>query len=91
MNYYSLHHKAQKASFKEAVINGLAPDKGLYFPESITPLPAGFFKNIEYFSNEEIAFEVIKQFVGNDIPKETLQKIIEDRCFRIVSWANHGF
>ena len=78
MNYYSLHHKAPKASFKEAVINGLASDKGLYFPESITPLPAGFFKNIEYFSNEEIAFEVIKQFVGDEIPEKKLKEIITE-------------
>ena len=78
MNYYSLHHKAQKASFKEAVINGLAPDKGLYFPENITPLPTGFFKNIEYFSNEEIAFEVIKQFVGDEIPEKKLKEIIKE-------------
>ncbi len=78
MNYYSLHHKAPKASFKEAVINGLASDKGLYFPESTTPLPAGFFKNIEYFSNEEIAFEVIKQFVGNEIPEKKLKEIITE-------------
>jgi len=78
MNYYSLHHKAPKASFKEAVINGLAPDKGLYFPENITPLPAGFFKNIEYFSNEEIAFEVIKQFIGDEIPERKLKEIITE-------------
>ena len=78
MNYYSLHHKAPKASFKEAVINGLAPDKGLYFPESITPLPSGFFKNIEYFSNEEIAFEVIKQFIGNEIAEKKLKEIIKE-------------
>jgi len=78
MNYYSLHHKAPKASFKEAVINGLAPDKGLYFPENITPLPTGFFKNIEYFSNEEIAYEVIKQFVGDEIPEKKLKEIIKE-------------
>ena len=78
MNYYSLHHKASDASFKEAVINGLASDRGLYFPKEITPLPAAFIKNIDTYSNTEIAFKVIEQFVGNDIPKETLKKIIEE-------------
>ena len=43
MNFYSLNKKAPNVSFKEAVIKGLAPDKGLYFPESITPLDKGFF------------------------------------------------
>ena len=82
MKYYSLNHNAPKVSFQEAVIQGLATDKGLYFPESITPLNADFFKNIEKLSNEEIAFEAIKQFVGDEIPAETLKQIIaETLCF----------
>ncbi|MBT8377139.1 MAG: threonine synthase, partial [Bacteroidia bacterium] len=56
MNYFSLNHKAPKASFKEAVIKGLASDRGLYFPEHIEPLPTDFFDNIESLSNHDIAF-----------------------------------
>lgn len=78
MNYYSLHHKSPKVSFKDAVVNGIAPDRGLYFPENITPLSEYFFNHIEYFSNEEIAYEVIKQFVGDDIPTERLKQIIKE-------------
>ena len=78
MIYYSLNKKAANVSFKDAVIKGLAPDKGLYFPDKITPLVKGFFKNIHYFSNEEIAFEVIKQFVGNEIPETALKEIIKE-------------
>lgn len=82
MNYFSLNNNSQKVSFKEAVIRGLAPDRGLYFPENITPLSSDFINNIESFSNEEIAFEVIKPFVGKDIPEEELKKIIsETLCF----------
>jgi len=82
MNYISLTNKAPKVSFKEAVIRGLAPDKGLYFPETITPLPKDFIKNIADFSNIEIAYEVIKQFVGNEIPESALKEIIsETLCF----------
>jgi threonine synthase len=82
MKYYSLNKKAPNISFEQAVIQGLAPDKGLYFPESITPLPADFFLNIGVLSNSEIAFEVIKQFVGDEIPKSELLKIIEETlCF----------
>ena len=73
MKYYSLNHNAPKVSFQEAVIQGLASDKGLYFPESITPLPKSFFENIENLSNSVIAFEAIKQFVGDEIPAETLK------------------
>lgn len=82
MKYYSLNHNAPKVSFQEAVIQGLAADKGLYFPESITPLPQSFFNNIENLSHEEIAFEAIQQFVGDEIPAETLKQIIaETLCF----------
>jgi len=82
MNYYSLNKKALNVSFKDAVISGLAPDKGLYFPEKITPLSKYFFDQIESFSNEEIAFEVIKQFVGNEIQQTALKQIIKETlCF----------
>lgn len=76
MNYYSLNRKAPNVSFKDAVVKGLAPDKGLYFPENITPLSKDFFSQIEYFSNEEIAYEVIKQFVGDEIQETALKQII---------------
>ena len=78
MNYYSLNHKAPNVSFKDAVIKGLAPDKGLYFPENITPLPKSFFENIDTLSNTEIAFEAIKQFVTPEIPQDILKTIVED-------------
>jgi len=78
MNYYSLNHKAPNTSFKDAVIKGLAPDRGLYFPEAITPLPQSFFGNIDNLSYPEIAFEAIKQFVSPDIPENVLKTIVED-------------
>lgn len=82
MQYFSLNKNAPRVGFEEAVIQGLAPDRGLYFPESITPLPYSFFKNIENLSREEIAFEAIKQFVGDEIPENELKQIIaETLCF----------
>jgi threonine synthase len=82
MKYYSLNNKLEKISFQEAVIQGLAPDKGLYFPETITPLSASFFDEIENLSNEEIAYQVIQQFVGNEIPELELKAIIKETlCF----------
>ena len=78
MNYYSLNKKAPNTSFKDAVIKGLAPDKGLYFPESITPLPKSFWDNIDNLSHTEIAFEAIKQFVSPEIPEAVLKKIVTE-------------
>ena len=68
MRYYSLNNSAPLTSFKEAVQNGIAPDRGLYFPEEITPISEDFINNISDYSNEEIAYEVIKQFIGDEIP-----------------------
>jgi len=76
MNFYSLNKQSPEVSFKDAVIKGIAPDRGLYFPENITPLPASFFKNIEELSNQEIAFNAIHQFVSEDIPNDTLKAIL---------------
>ena len=78
MNYYSLNKKAPKSTFKNAVIKGLAPDKGLYFPEHITPLPKAFFENIDSLSYPEIAFEAIKQFISPEIPEAQLKTIVEE-------------
>jgi len=76
MKFYSLNNQHIGASFKEAVIAGIAPDKGLYFPEKITPLNTDFFETIEKLSNYEIAFKAIHQFVSDDIPDEVLKEII---------------
>ncbi|WP_435801099.1 threonine synthase [Polaribacter sp.] len=82
MNYYSLHHKSPNTTFTNAVIQGLAKDRGIYFPEKITPLSKEFIENIADYSNHEIAYEVIKQFVGAEIPTTKLKEIIaETVCF----------
>lgn len=78
MKFYSLNNSNVQASFKEAVIAGIAPDKGLYFPEEIKPLSTEFFENIDSYSNHEIAFKAIHQFVSADIPDQVLKEIIEN-------------
>lgn len=78
MKYYSLNNNAKEVSFKDAVIKGLAEDKGLYFPNEINPLSKEFIKNIDDHSNEEIAFTVIQQFVGDEIPENILIEIIAE-------------
>jgi len=64
--------------FKEAAIRGQAPDKGLYFPEQIPEVRNEVIAEIERFSNEEIAFEVICPYVGSTIPEDTLLQIVRE-------------
>lgn len=78
MNYYSLNKQAPDVTFDEAVIRGIAPDKGLYFPESIPELPADFWENIEELSHEEIACIAMKPFVGGTIDEDELREIVTD-------------
>lgn len=82
MKYYSLNKTAPSVGFQTAVIQGLAPDRGLYFPSNINPLPASFFEGIGALTHAEIAHCVIEQFVGNEIPEPVLRSIIEETlCF----------
>ncbi|MEO8711399.1 MAG: threonine synthase, partial [Parafilimonas sp.] len=78
MNYYSLNKISSTATFEEATVKGQAPDKGLYFPEYIPALSKDFITNIKSFSKEEIGFEVMKPFVGESIPDDVLQNIINE-------------
>lgn len=78
MKYFSLNHNAKDVGFLEAVQRGLAPDRGLYFPETIPTLESDFIKNLDQYSDHEIAFQAIQSFVGNDIPKADLKKIVKD-------------
>jgi threonine synthase len=76
MKYYSTRKKSQEVSFKDAVVRGLAPDGGLYFPERIDKLPEGLIGSGK--SIEELGFEVAKRFVDGEIKDEDLQKIVSE-------------
>lgn len=78
MNYYSTNKQTPATGLHEAVVRGLAPDKGLYMPEVIKRLPEEFFGRIEELSFQEIACRVADAFFGEDIPEETLKQIVCD-------------
>jgi threonine synthase len=78
MLYLSTSNNAPKADFKEATIKGQAPDKGLYFPETIPSLDKNFIDNINQYSKEEIAFKVIQPYIGDVIPKVELERIVTE-------------
>ena len=78
MKYYSTNRNSAEVSLQEAVVKGLAPDKGLYMPECIEHLPGDFFDKIDTLSFQEIAFEVAKAFFGQDIEAEVLKGIVYD-------------
>ena len=90
MKFYSLNNAETKVSFKEAVIAGIAPDRGLYFPERIIALPSSFFEDIASLSNQEIAFQAIQQFVSDDVSNEKLKEILaEISCHPLSRFFQH--
>ncbi|MGN0036459.1 MAG: threonine synthase [Bacteroidaceae bacterium] len=78
MLYYSTNQKAAPASLEEAVVKGLASDKGLFMPQSIRPLPRAFFDEIDTLSFQEIAYRVADAFFGDDVPAATLRDLVFD-------------
>ena len=78
MKYYSTNGKADRATLHEAVVKGLAGDKGLYMPEVIKRLPESFFDEIQDLSFQEVAYRVADAFFGEDVPADTLKQIVYD-------------
>ena len=78
MQYYSTNGIAPKVSLQEAVVRGLAPDKGLYMPERIPTIPQAFFNNIGEMTLQDIAFVVANTLFGDDIDSATLKEIVNE-------------
>ncbi len=78
MNYYSLNKSAPNVNFREATIKGQAPDKGLYFPETIPVIDPSVVADMERYSKEELAFTIMLPYVGDTIDKKTLYRIVSE-------------
>lgn len=76
MHYYSTNRQAPLASLQTAVVDGLAVDRGLYMPESISVLPASFFETIDQLDFQAIAYRVATAFFGDDVEPETLKELV---------------
>nr|HMU05860.1 threonine synthase [Saprospiraceae bacterium] len=72
MQLYSTNNPSLKVELKEAVMQSLAKDKGLYMPEVIPVLDKDFIDHIEDYSFQEIAFIVSKNLIGDYIPDADL-------------------
>lgn len=78
MQYYSTNGNSPKVSLQEAVVHGLAADRGLFMPEVIPTIPKAFFNNISEMSLPDIAYVVANTLFGQDIESETLKNIVKD-------------
>lgn len=78
IKFYSTNLKAEVVDFQSALLKGLAPDKGLYMPEEIptfTKEEINKFSQMEYY---EIAFNVCRKFLHDQISDVDLKAIVKD-------------
>jgi threonine synthase len=78
MKYSSLNNPAHRVSFQEAVVQGLAPDGGLFMPEQIPMLSQDFISKLPELSDAEIAFTIARQFIDETYPDEVLYQIVRE-------------
>ena len=78
MLYYSTNHTAARATLRDAVVRGLAEDRGLYMPEVIKQLPESFWDEMADLTFQEVAYRVADAFFGEDVEAEALRKIVYD-------------
>ncbi len=78
INYYSTNLKAPTVSFREALLNGQAPDRGLYMPDRIPGLATGLLKAFSGMAYPEMAFSVLKAFLKDEVPPGVLKKLVSD-------------
>ncbi|MDE6576592.1 MAG: threonine synthase [Muribaculaceae bacterium] len=78
MHYYSTTGKSPEVTLEEAVVKGLAPDRGLYMPERIPVLPEEFFRRLPEMTLPEMAAEVAQALFGEDVEPAMLKALTED-------------
>ena len=76
MNFYSTNHSAPQVSFQEAVLHGMPPDNGLYMPLSIPKIPEALLNELPHLNFQELAFEISKLWLLEDIDEKWLKKIV---------------
>ncbi len=78
MRYHSLNRQSPDVDFREATIRGQAPDKGLYFPVELPKLKESFIGQLERMNKEEMAYEVMKPYIGKTIDENALRTIVAE-------------
>ena len=78
IRYYSTNLKSEKVSFREALLQGLAPDRGLYLPDRIPTLSKDELESFSKKEYYEIAYIVASKFLKDEISSEDLLQIVKD-------------
>jgi len=78
MKYYSTKDKTHQVSLRQAVLSGMPADNGLYMPERLPQVPDKILKNCSQLTFPELAVEVARPLLGDDVPPKVLNEIINE-------------
>ena len=78
IRYYSTNLKSPAVSFGEALLQGQAPDRGLYLPDRIPSLAPDRLDAFAELSYPQIALEVLHAFLEDEVPVDTLRALVND-------------
>src|SRR5690606_13689278 len=78
MKYISTRGRAPALNFEQVLLTGLAPDGGLYVPETLPVYSGAEIQSWIGLSYTELAFRIIKPFVDDCIPPADLKAIIDE-------------
>ncbi|MDG2091160.1 MAG: threonine synthase [Gammaproteobacteria bacterium] len=78
MKYISTRGECEPHSFEEVVLTGLAPDGGLFIPESVPQLTREQILSWKNLSYAELAFEIIRLYVDGAVEDEVLKQMVID-------------
>ncbi len=78
MKYISTRGRSPVCNFEQVLLTGLAPDGGLYVPESLPTFSVQEISSWSGLPYHELAFKIIKPFVDGEIPDDVLQSILHD-------------
>ena len=76
MKYISTRGDATRRSFAEILLEGLAPDGGLYLPERYPQVDAAMLARWRGLAYHELAFEVLSLYI-DDIPAADLRALVD--------------
>ena len=68
MKYYSTKNKTHFVSFRQAVLQGMPADGGLYMPERIPRLSGNFIRSLNKLSFAELAVQIASRFIDDLSP-----------------------
>ena len=78
IKFFSTNGHSERVDFRQALLMGQAPDKGLFMPEQIPKVPESIIKEFPRMSYPEIAYEIVKPYLGDLIADSALRNMLQD-------------